>query len=45
MLCVGTAAGKFSFDLETASGFLHYACYVVVTMLLAAIAGLGWVWQ
>ena len=42
---VGAAAGKFSFDLETANGFFHYAFYVAVTMILGAIAGLGWAWQ
>ena len=44
-LGVGTAAGKFSFDLETANGFFHYAFYVAATMLLAVIAGLPYVWQ
>jgi DNA-directed RNA polymerase subunit RPC12/RpoP len=44
-LIVGAMAGKFSFDLETANGFFHYAFYVAVTMLLGAIAGLGWAWQ
>jgi hypothetical protein len=42
---VGAIAGKFSFDLETANGFFHYAFYVAATMLLAWVAGLGWVWQ
>ncbi len=45
LLGVGTAAGKFSFDLETANGFFHYAFYVAATMLLAVIAGLPYVWQ
>ena len=40
-LIVGAAAGKFSFDLETANGFFHYAFYLAATMLLAAIASLG----
>jgi hypothetical protein len=44
-LCVGAAAGKFSFDLETANGFFHYAFYLAVTMILGAIANLGWAWQ
>ena len=44
-LCVGAAAGKFSFDLETANGFFHYAFYLAATMILGAIAGLGWAWQ
>jgi hypothetical protein len=44
-LIVGATAGKFSFDLETANGFFHYAFYLAVTMILGAIAGLGFVWQ
>jgi hypothetical protein len=44
-LIVGAMAGKFSFDLETANGFFHYAFYLGVTMLLVWIAGFGWVWQ
>ena len=44
-LLIGGGAGKFTFDLETANGFFHYAFYVAVTMLLGAIAGFGWVWQ
>ena len=44
-LCVGAAAGKFSFDLETANGFFHYAFYLAVTMVLGAIANLPSVWQ
>ncbi len=44
-LLVGAMAGKFSFDLETASGFFHYAFYLAVTMILGAIANLGAVWQ
>jgi len=44
-LGVGTAAGKLSFDLDTANGFFHYAFYLAVTMILGAIANLGLVWQ
>ncbi len=43
-LIVGTAAGKFSFDLDTTSGFFHYSFYVVVTAVLGMIAKL-WIWQ
>jgi hypothetical protein len=42
---VGTLAGKFAFDLDTGNGFFHYAFYVAATMILGAIAGLGWAWQ
>jgi hypothetical protein len=42
---VGGMAGKFSFDLETANGFFHYAFYVAVTVLLGLIAGVsGAIW-
>jgi hypothetical protein len=42
---IGGMAGKFSLDLETANGFFHYAFYVVVTILLALIAGMsGAIW-
>ncbi len=44
-LGVGAATGKFAFDLETSNGFFHYAFYVIVTMILGAIAGVGSVWQ
>jgi hypothetical protein len=43
-LCLGAAAGKFSFDLETTNGFFHYAFYVAVTVILGVIAIRGWVW-
>ena len=35
----GGVAGKLAFDLETASGFFHYAFYVSATFLLGLIAG------
>ncbi len=42
---VGGMAGKFSFDLETANGFFHYAFYVAVTVVLGLIAGVsGAIW-
>jgi hypothetical protein len=45
-LIIGGMAGKFSFDLETANGFLHYAFYVAVTALLGMIAGAsGAIWS
>jgi hypothetical protein len=43
-LCLGAAAAKFSFDLETTNGFFHYAFYVAVTIILGVIAIRGWVW-
>ena len=45
-LVAGGMAGKFSFDLETANGFFHYAFYVAVTLLLGVIAGVsGAIWR
>ena len=45
-LVVGGIAGKFSFDLETANGFFHYAFYVGVTVFLGLIAGVsGAIWS
>jgi len=32
-------------DLDYGSGFFHYAFYVIVTILLRWIAGMGWVWE
>lgn len=32
------------FDFEFGNGFFHYCFYVFVTVLLRALAGLGWVW-
>ena len=32
-------------ELEFGSGLLLYSFYVIVTVLLRAIAGLGWVWN
>lgn len=42
---VGAVAGWLSFDIEASNGFFHYAFYVLVTVLLGALGGLGWVWQ
>lgn len=44
-LAAGGFVGLICFDLDYASGFLHYSFYVAVTILLRAIAGLGWVWN
>jgi hypothetical protein len=42
---IGGMAGKFSFDLETANGFFHYAFYVAVTIVLGLVAGVsGAIW-
>jgi hypothetical protein len=42
---VGTLAGWFSFDLEPTNGFFHYTFYLLVTMILGWLAGMGWPWM
>lgn len=44
-LAAGGFVGLICFDLDYGSGFLHYSFYVAVTILLRAIAGLGWIWN
>ena len=44
-LIVGALVSLGSLDLDFGSGFFHYAFYVVVTILLRGIAGMGWVWD
>jgi hypothetical protein len=36
----GTFTAQFSLDLEMGNAFFHYAFYVVVTIVLATIAGI-----
>jgi hypothetical protein len=43
-LILGSMTAWLSFDLEPTNGFFHYSFYVLVTVLLARIAGLGWAW-
>ncbi|MHB8900800.1 MAG: hypothetical protein ACYC6Y_18775 [Thermoguttaceae bacterium] len=43
-LAAGGFVGLICFDLDYGGGFLHYSFYVAVTILLRAIAGLGWIW-
>jgi hypothetical protein len=40
----GAVAALASLDLEFGSGCLLYCFYLIVTMLLRAAAGLGWIW-
>jgi hypothetical protein len=44
-LLIGALAAYGSLDLEFGSGFFHYCFYLLVTVLLRAVAGLGWVWD
>lgn len=45
LFVVGGLAGLASLDLDFGSGILLYAFYVMVTVVLRAIAGLGWAWN
>ncbi len=45
ILAAGGFVGLICFDLDFAGGFLHYSFYVTVTILLRAVAGLGWIWS
>ncbi len=44
-LIVGALIALGSLDLDFGNGFFHYAFYVVVTILLRGIAGMGWIWD
>ncbi len=45
LVVVGALAGLAALDLDFGSATLLYAFYVIVTVLLRAIAGLGWAWN
>lgn len=45
LFAVGALAGLAGLDLDFGSGVLLYAFYVMATVVLRAIAGLGWVWD
>lgn len=42
---VGGLAALSCFDFDYTTGFFHYCFYVLATVLLQAVAGLGWAWQ
>ena len=44
-LIVGSLCAFACFDLEFGNGFFHYAFFVLLTMLLRWVAGMGWLWQ
>ena len=44
-LIVGALAALASLDLDFGSGFFHYSFYLLATILLRWIAGMGWLWQ
>jgi hypothetical protein len=44
-LVLGSLAAWLSLDLEPTNGFFHYGFYLLVTMVLGWVGGLGWVWE
>jgi hypothetical protein len=44
-LVVGALAALACLDLDFGSGFLHYAFYVILTVMLRRAANLGWIWE
>lgn len=44
-LVLGSLVAWVSLDLEPGSGFFHYTFYLLVTILLQRVGGLGWVWD
>ena len=44
-MVLGSLAAWLSLDLEPTNGFFHYGFYLLVTMVLGWVAGLGWVWE
>ena len=45
LLVAGALIALACLDLEFGSGFFHYVFYVLVTVLLGWVAGMGWVWE
>ena len=44
-LVAGSLASLASLDFDFGTGFIHYSFYILVTVVLRAAAGLGWIWQ
>jgi hypothetical protein len=44
-LIAGTGAAWASLDLEPGNAFCHYAFYLIVTVILRFVAGMGWIWK
>jgi hypothetical protein len=44
-LVAGGLVSLAALDLDLGSGFFHYAFYVMVTILLRWVAGMGWLWS
>ncbi len=45
VLALGALGALVCLDLEYGNGFFHYAFYVLATVLLRSIAGMGWPWD
>jgi hypothetical protein len=45
LIVIGGAAGLAALDLEFGGGCLMYSFYLLLTILLYRIAGMGWVWD
>lgn len=44
-LVTGALVALATLDLDFGSGFFHYSFFVLVSMLLRWMAGMGWLWQ
>jgi hypothetical protein len=44
-LLLGALAALATLDLDFGSGFFHYSFYLLATILLRWIGGMGWLWQ
>jgi hypothetical protein len=42
---LGALAALASLDLDFGSGFFHYCFYLLITVVIARLAGLPWVWD
>lgn len=45
LLAIGGAVPLVSLDLNYENGFFHYVFYVLITVVLGWIAGMGWPWD
>ncbi|MBN1590900.1 MAG: hypothetical protein JW888_15410 [Pirellulales bacterium] len=44
-IITGALVSLACYDLDFGNGCFHYAFYLLVTILLRACAGMGWIWQ
>jgi hypothetical protein len=42
---LGAIAALACFDFDFGTAFLHFGFYLLVTILLRWLAGLGWIWE